>query len=286
MKQWQAAGERLVLCLNANENIYRAKLGRQLTDLHGLGMKEVVGEFMGRQLGATFFGGIEPINAIWVTSNLEVAHVCVMPVGYGVGDHHLFVVDFSTASMIGTCPPKIISPALLRLDTKIPRFALRYKQALQKNILRHRLLEQMISVAESDDSKEVISAKLNQLDLEEEQYMKHAKKKCCRIELGCIPFSPEASLWIRQCQVYRSLLRWHAGKIRNRGNLKHTAQRCQIDVFLMVEELKFRLEIYKQKCNYFQKHEKRHREQNLSQCLEEAKDRADDKAEQKILAII
>jgi hypothetical protein len=47
MMQWQAAGERLVLCLDANENIYRAELGRQLTDLHGLGMMEVVGEFTG-----------------------------------------------------------------------------------------------------------------------------------------------------------------------------------------------------------------------------------------------
>jgi hypothetical protein len=62
----------------------------------------------------------------------------------------------------------------------------------------------MIRVAESDDSKEVISAKLNQLDREGEQYTKHAKKKCCRIKLGCIPFSPEASLWIHQCQVYCS----------------------------------------------------------------------------------
>ncbi len=64
MKQWRAAGEHLVLCLDANENIYRAKLGWQLTDLNGLGMKEVVGEFMGRQLGTTFFRGIEPIGAI------------------------------------------------------------------------------------------------------------------------------------------------------------------------------------------------------------------------------
>ncbi len=48
MKQWRAAGERLVLCLDANENIYKAEFGRQLTDLHGVDMKEVVGEFTGR----------------------------------------------------------------------------------------------------------------------------------------------------------------------------------------------------------------------------------------------
>ncbi len=151
-------------------------------------------------------------------------------------------------------------PALRRMNTKIPGCALWYNRALQKNILRHRLLEGMISVAESDDSKEVILAKLNQLDQEREHYMKHAKKKCRRIKSGCIPFSPEASLWIRQCQVYRSLLRWHARKIRNWGNLKRTAQRCRIDApfSLTVEELKLRLNIFKQKCNYFQKHGKRH----------------------------
>jgi hypothetical protein len=48
MKQWWVAGKRLVLCLDTTENIYRAELGWQLTDLHGLGMNEVVGEFMGR----------------------------------------------------------------------------------------------------------------------------------------------------------------------------------------------------------------------------------------------
>jgi hypothetical protein len=274
-----------VLCLDANENIYRAELGRQLTDLHRLGMKEVVGGFTGIRLGATFFRGRELIDAIWATSDLEVAHVCVMPVGYGVGDHRLFVVDFSTASMIGTCPPKIACPVLCRLNTKIPGCALWYNRALKKNILRHQLLVRMISVAESEDSKEAIMAKLNQLDWEGEQYMRHAEKKCCRTKSGRIPFSPEALLWICQCQVYRLLLRWHAGKIWNRGNLKRTARRCRIDTpfLLLVEELKSQLETCK---DYFRKHGKGQHRQHLDQCLEGAKDRLDEEAEQNILAII
>jgi hypothetical protein len=165
MKQWRAAGERLVLCLDANENIYRAELGQQLTDLHGLGMRKVVGDFTGKRLGATFFRGSEPIDAIWATSDLEVAHACVMPVGYGVCDR-LFNVDFAMASMIGTCLPKIVRPALRRLNTKISGCALWYNWALRRNILRHRLLERMINVANSHDGKEIILAKLNQLDRE------------------------------------------------------------------------------------------------------------------------
>jgi hypothetical protein len=168
MKQWQAASEQLVLCLDANENIYRAEHGQQLMDLQ---MREVVGNFTSKQLGATFFRGSEPINVIWATSNLEVAHACVMLVGYGVGDHRLFVVDFAMASMVGKCPPKIVQPALHRLNTKISGCALWYNRALRRNILGHRLLECMINAANSQDGKEIILVKLNQLDWEGEQYM-------------------------------------------------------------------------------------------------------------------
>jgi hypothetical protein len=87
MKQWRAAGECLVLCLDGNENIYQADIGCQLTDLHGLCMKEVVVDFTGRQIGATFFKGCKPIDEIWAASDLKVAHACAMPVCYGIRDH-------------------------------------------------------------------------------------------------------------------------------------------------------------------------------------------------------
>ena len=100
--------------------------------------------------------------------------------------------------------------------------------------------------------------------------------------------SPEALLWIRQCQVYRSLLQWHNGKLRNYGNLCRTARRCQINApfQLTVDDIKLCMVICKEKCNYFRKHGQRHRRQHLTNCLEAAQDRADEIAERKILAII
>jgi hypothetical protein len=113
MKQWRRKGEQLILCLDANKNIYRGELGQELMDLHGLGMKDIVREFTARKLGATYFQGSVPINTIWATSDVTVANACVMPVGYGVGDHCLFVVDFATTLLVGTgCVQKIIQPAL------------------------------------------------------------------------------------------------------------------------------------------------------------------------------
>ncbi len=190
-----------------------------------------------------------------------VVTACVLPVGYGVGDHCLFIVDFVTALLVRTgCSQQIVRPALRCLNTRIAGCALRYIEALRGNILRHRLLELMVAVATSDQPKAEIAKALNKLDKEGEACMKHAEKKCHRLKSGCIPFSPEASLWIRQSQVYHLLLRWHAGMIRHCENLRRTAWRCQINTLfqLTVNDIKLRLCVCKEKCDYFWKHGKRH----------------------------
>jgi hypothetical protein len=212
----------------------------------------------------------------------------MMPVGYGVRDHRLFVMDFVTETMVGTSSQKIVQPDLHCLNMKIEGCGLRYNKVLRKNILQHRLLEQMVQAASSNETKEKISAQLNKLDKEGEAYMKHTEKKCQKLKSGRIPFSPEASLWIRQSQVFWSLLQWHAGKIRNRGNLQCTAWRCQINApfQLSVDNIKLRLPICKEKCEYFRKHGKQHRQQHLNQCLETAQDWEDEIAKRQILAII
>ena len=140
MTQWRKDGARLILCLDANENIYRGKLGRRLTELDGLGMREVVGEFTVRQLGATHFRGSKPINRVWTTGDITVMNTCVMPVGFGVGDHCLFVIDFATTTLVGSGTTTVVRPALRQLNTKIHGCADRYIKSLRRNILHHWLL--------------------------------------------------------------------------------------------------------------------------------------------------
>jgi len=58
--------------------------------------------------------------------------------------------------------------------------------------------------------------------------MKYAERRYRKLKSGRVLFSPEASLWIKQTLCYHALLRYWAGKIKNRGNLKQHACRCQI----------------------------------------------------------
>ncbi len=101
---------------------------------------------------------------------------------------------------------------------------MKYVWILEAKVIKHQLIERVGKAHKSSRSRQKVTKRINKFDRELGDYMQHAEKKCQWIKLGRIPFLPEASLWIKWTQVYHSLLRNHAGKIRNWGNLKQAAR--------------------------------------------------------------
>ncbi len=64
LKIWRADGEQLILCLDTNENIYHKNLRKNLTNIGGIAMREVIGHFSCKKIGLTHFQGPELINAV------------------------------------------------------------------------------------------------------------------------------------------------------------------------------------------------------------------------------
>ena len=56
-------------------------------------------------LGATFFCDIKSIDGIWRILYVAIYGACVMPTGYIIEDHHIFVVDFATSPFRSNTPP-------------------------------------------------------------------------------------------------------------------------------------------------------------------------------------
>ncbi len=49
---------------------------------------------------------------VWTTGNITVTNACVMPVGFGVGDHRLFVINFATTTLVGSGTTTVVCPTL------------------------------------------------------------------------------------------------------------------------------------------------------------------------------
>jgi hypothetical protein len=118
LEKWREEGDRIIVCMDANENMYKKSIGKAQTNKDGLNMVEVVGEFTGKKIGATSFRGSKPINGIWAITDIGVTHLCVMPAGFDIGDHQMFVVDLQEDTITGITPFRVKQFTSHRLNTK------------------------------------------------------------------------------------------------------------------------------------------------------------------------
>ena len=178
-----------------------------------------------------------------------------MPAGYGMGDHQMFIVDFLTSSLVGICQPSITHAGARRLNTNIHGAASRYAADVEEHVLRHKAIQHYGQAHESSPEKQAAKREYVKIDRESKQYMLGADTRYRKIKSGRIPFLLESSKRIRCCQVYRSILRYHAGKIRNCSNLKRLSRRWGISspLSLSLSEVRVQLKVCKERCNYFKK---------------------------------
>ena len=166
-----------------------------------------------------------------------------MPIGYGAGDHRPFIIDFSTSSLVGLQPQPIKRPTARRLNTKIPQCASAYNALLESQLARHRIIKKLSRIQEAGGTSDQIKASLDSIDNVTSQCMRFAERRCRKLKSGKIAFSPEAAMWIKCTLCYRALLRYWAGKIRNKSNLNRQAKWCNIPnpFSLSVDQIKDRL---------------------------------------------
>ena len=288
LSTWRENGDRLVVCLDANEDIYRKSIGKMLTDKDGLAMKETVGEFTGSPIGATYFRGSKPIDGVWTTSDINITSACVMPVGYGIGDHRMFVIDMLSSSLVGQNPVRVLRPCARRLTTKLPGVIDAYNESLEDLVLRHRIIERMGQAHEESGSNLEATERMNVIDTELKQYMLHSERKCRKIKSGVIPFSPESEIWIRRRQTYYNLLRRSLGNRCNTGNLLRAARRCGIQepLNLSGEEIRQRIAVCDEQCTFFKDHGGLYRKRHLQQRAEAATAEGNDDVAKHILNMI
>ncbi len=137
LTQWRSDGERIILFMDHNKHTYDGPLGRALANTDGPGLQETVLHHTGRRTGATFFRGSKPIDGPWVTSDVDIANTCVMPFGYGTGDHRMFVLDITMESLVGKTLTKVVRPASRRLNSRVPGCGEAYNKSLEHNIVQH-----------------------------------------------------------------------------------------------------------------------------------------------------
>jgi hypothetical protein len=108
LKAWLKEGDRILLYMDANENVIDGPLCRE--QLENLGFTPWAHR-LHSFIPNTHVEGSECIEEVWGSYGVEVMGIIqVLPFHQSIGDHRSFRVDFTTRSTIGLFHQHIVRP--------------------------------------------------------------------------------------------------------------------------------------------------------------------------------
>ena len=290
LRKWRAKGDRIVLMMDANEDVVDGVMCRQLRE-EDINLREVVFAHTQTKGPKTYFRGKDAIDGIWVSEEVETSAAAYLPFDPELGDHRPVVANISKRSLLGTQGPRIKPPAARRLNSKVKRIRQKYIDRLEELFKKHRVLEKLIEL-EAGAEKEELSTEareaLENLDKLITELMANAESKCRKKYKADYDFSPEVRLWIEKGRALRAIIRLKLGRECNVGNVKRTAKRCGITNPLSFTKKEL-WEMYyecKRQCKKLLAESPWLRKMFLSQKLQSALDEGKDQEANEIKAII
>jgi hypothetical protein len=100
LRRWRGQGDRVILIMDANENVIHGPMCKQLAK-EDINMNEVVHSETPGAGPKTWFRGSEAIDGIWVSSDIEVIRASYLPFDGSLGDHRPVVTDLTMGSVLG-----------------------------------------------------------------------------------------------------------------------------------------------------------------------------------------
>lgn len=133
LKTWLGQGDRIILYMDANENVFDGPLCSQLA---ALGFTPMAHQLHGK-IPNTHVEGSECIEEIWASPGVEITGIQILSFHQSIGDHRTFLVDFTTRSAVGLFAHLIVRPECRRLVNSNRYCAERYRSLVEEQWCRH-----------------------------------------------------------------------------------------------------------------------------------------------------
>jgi hypothetical protein len=99
IKEWQGAGERIILVIDVNGRPLYNNLYRQLQE-GSTEMEEFSHKCWGHVAPYTHHAGRSPIDGAYKSPEVEIVNLCMLTFAESPGDHHSLCFDISTRSLL------------------------------------------------------------------------------------------------------------------------------------------------------------------------------------------
>lgn len=236
LSQWRQDGDRVIAFIDANENMLGGPFHAMFTAPE-LQMRKVVssrhpdprwlntasysrGQFLGKW----------PIDGVYATPDLPFDAATWFAFMPHLGDHRFAVVDIKAQALVGDEMIKIARPQAQQLVCTLPTVVSRYTKHLTSHLRRHKMLAKLhhlYSTRDGDFSDEQ-QHQLETLDTVRAEGMLYAEKRCRKLSMGFVDFSPQVDMARKRRWLWKQVVKKREGKHVSSSLIKRQAIQCGI----------------------------------------------------------
>ena len=208
---WIADGEQLIICGDWNEDVYEDEIRNNFKK------RNMVPGITGRhkdQAPPTYNNGSHPIDEIFCTSGLVITGSGFLEHGINEGDHCPLWIEFTKQSLLGTLPPDIATYQPRRLKTHDPNIVKKYNIILEEEFEKYGVYKRSLDLYNqfADKLTPHQQAEYDALDIIRVRAMAKAERKCRKLHMGALPWSPSLQYSRNLVQYIKLTMRRKQGR--------------------------------------------------------------------------
>ena len=208
---WLEQGDQLIVAGDWNNDIRKKKFLENFTKRN---LIPAIHHVHGNELPPTYNEGSKPIDEIFVSTTLKINACGYLPHGSSLGDHCPVWVDLNRDTVLGVKGHLKPIYQARKLKTQDPRIVEKYNNTLHDLLESKEVLERTRFLANSISGR-ILKWQIDEyeeLDKIREESMKVAEKKCRKLKMGAVKWSPELQLARDTITYYSLTLRKKLGR--------------------------------------------------------------------------
>jgi len=192
--KWKAAKDQVLLLIDWNEDVCSPAITQWL---QWAGMRDIILEQHGIDAPPTINKPMStvPIDGIFATPGISASRCGYLPFGERVykADHRMLWLDLTFNTAFGHGLPPIMSAAARHLKLHCPVTKRRFKRTYRQEADRLGLPDQILWLeqAMTNPPTPEQTAEYEEIDRLNAKAILHADRKCRKLRMGTIPFSPK-----------------------------------------------------------------------------------------------
>ena len=233
---WRSQGEKLLVFMDGNCSTHHVRM-QDIFHHPTLQMQEVVSskhplptETATCQRGERI--GRHQIDGVWATRDIPVQRATFLAFHKSPGDHRHAVIDIKWEDLLGEPRLKVCRPPGRKLITSNRKATKTYLKIARRMLRQQKILPRLQKIYRSAPRGGQLSmdqqTKLDAIDKEKTEILRHAEKKCRQLCMGNIDFSPEVEQARKLCKFWHLVWKKKSGRGISPSTIRTMARKLQI----------------------------------------------------------